>query len=238
MSNMKKLFVFIMFLACTACTTNNPYILDLREEIPIEAVSYPNEVIMGNPLDINLINNNLYIFVYQGDYPILILDPEDGHLIKEWGARGNGPGEFGDYPIPWGRCKDKLFIHDENRFIVHQYDIKEQEGISSLSFVKDFAFSRFKYTFGYGTFLENGKVVVNSINNTPQPLMLMNLQLDSLNNFGGVVPDQNEYSLGLFTSELASYGNTFVQAMKNFGYLACYEQTGEKDVTLKWKYYL
>ena len=55
MSNMKKLFVFIMFLACTACTTNNPYILDLREEIPIEAVSYPNEVIMGNPLDINLI---------------------------------------------------------------------------------------------------------------------------------------------------------------------------------------
>ena len=238
LNNMKRLFAFITFLACAACTTEDPnHLLDLGEETPItpiEAVSYPHEVIMGNPLDINLINNNLYIYVYQGDYPILILDPEDGHLIKEWGARGNGPGEFGDYPIPWGKYKDKLFIHDQNRFIVHQYDIEKRDSFSNLSYIKDFTFSRFKYTFGYGTFLENGKVVVNSINNTPQPLMLMNLQLDSLNNFGGVVPDQNEYSLGIFTSKLASFGNTFVQAMDDFGYLACYEQTGEKDITLKW----
>lgn len=238
-NNMKRLFAFIAFLACAACTTNDPnHLLELGEETPIEAVSYPNEVIMGNPLEINLINNKLYVFVYQGDYPIIILDPKDGHLIKEWGARGNGPGEFGDYPIPWGKYDNKIFIHDENRFIVHQYNIEKKDSFSNLSYIKDYAFSRFKYAFTHGTVLANGKVVANSIINTPNPLMLMNLQLDSLNNFGGVVPDQNRYQMEIFSSLLASHGNTFVQAMIKLGYLACYEQTGEKDVTLKWEYYL
>ena len=193
---------------------------------------------MGNPRDISLINNNLYVFQSQGEYPALILDPEDGHLIEEWGARGNGPGEFGDYPIPWGKYKEKLFIHDQNRFVIHQYNIEKKDSFSNLSYVKDYTFSRLKYTFTNGIILENGNMVVSSANNTPHPLMLMNLQLDSLNNFGGIVPDQNKYNFGIFRSELASYGNTFVQAMKNFGYLACYEQTGEKDVTLKWEHYL
>ena len=239
LNNMKRLFAFITFLACAACTTEDPnHLLDLGEETPIEAVSYPHEVIMGNPRDISLINNNLYVFQSQGEYPALILDPEDGHLIEEWGERGNGPGEFGDYPIPWGKYKEKLFIHDQNRFVIHQYNIEKKDSFSNLSYVKDYTFSRLKYTFTNGIILENGNMVVSSANNTPHPLMLMNLQLDSLNNFGGIVPDQNKYNFGIFRSELASYGNTFVQAMKNFGYLACYEQTGEKDVTLKWEHYL
>ena len=122
--------------------------------------------------------------------------------------------------------------------MIHQYNIEKKDSFSNLSYVKDYTFSRLKYTFTNGIILENGNMVVSSANNTPHPLMLMNLQLDSLNNFGGIVPDQNKYNFGIFRSELASYGNTFVQAMKNFGYLACYEQTGEKDVTLKWEHYL
>ena len=42
LNNMKRLFAFITFLACTACTTEDPnHLLDLGEETPIEAVSYP-----------------------------------------------------------------------------------------------------------------------------------------------------------------------------------------------------
>ena len=45
LNNMKRLFAFITFLACTACTTEDPnHLLDLGEETPIEAVSYPHEV--------------------------------------------------------------------------------------------------------------------------------------------------------------------------------------------------
>ena len=231
---MKNSIFYIVTLVLIVACTSSPQIdkLELGKPISIQAIEYGKEIIMSNPLGIEIIENNLYIFQPNGENAALIMDIDSGNIINSWGRRGNGPGEF-YYPIYWGKTQDTFYLHNVNRYQLRKYTLLDSE----LTLAKEIEMDKNQFL-RHATVLENGCIVASVIYGTPKPLILLDKQLNTLINFGDI-PDKAHSSENHITYShcLSSYKNMFVAAMHNLGYIACYEQKGD-SIEKKWEHYL
>ena len=179
---MKNSIFYIVSLFFIAACTSSPKTdkLELGKPIPIQATEYGKEIIMSNPLGIEIIENNLYIFQPNGDYAALIMDLDNGNIINSWGRRGNGPGEF-YYPIYWGKNQDTFYLHNVNRYQLRKYTLLNSE----LTLTEEIELDK-NYFLRHATVLENGCIVASVIYGTPKPLILLDKQLNTLINFGDI----------------------------------------------------
>lgn len=230
---MKKSLLILLtgILSCTS--PQEQEILKLVEPVPIESMEYEQEAIFANPLSIEKVGDRLYLFQGRGDAVALMMDVKTGQIIGAWGERGNGPGEF-MYALSWGETTDGLFhLSDVNQFKVRKY-ISEKD---SLIIKKELAIKPV-ISYVMGTVLDNGCMVVSAIYGTESPLLLMNEQSEILCSFGEL-PDKAHglTDLRTYGGCLDAFGEHFVFAMNDIGYIACYEQ--KKDTIEKsWEHYL
>lgn len=233
-----RLYIYFTFVFCfiLSCSSPQSEKLQLGQATELKAQEFEHEIIMSNPLGLEMIDNNLFIFQSTGEYAALIMNINNGSIIDSWGIRGNGPGEF-MYPLEWGinRKEKMIYLHNLNRFQLRQYKYSNQE----LTLLKETSFKGLQSSVREATVLENGNIIASVIYGNDKPLLLLNSQLDSLNNFGELPDDEHKtIDLRTYSSILSSYKNTFIQVMYDLGYLACYEQKDDNTILKKWEYYL
>lgn len=233
-----------LLLTCIEACTDSPKnlnestILKTGKEIPVQPINYPHEVIMSPPNGILLVNDTtLYVFQTNRDVAALVIDATDGHPQKNWGQRGSGPEDW-SYPRSWGEQNGTYYVWDQMISELRAFQAEDQDTIMNLQPVSKQRLKLSGLLISDGTVLANQKAVLCNIHDTEQPLLLTNDQLDTLISFGrpNLLPTQAHISA--LNGSLSSFQNTFVYALFDFGYIACYEQTGEKDVELKWEHYL
>lgn len=237
-----KHIIFILIIAiASSCSDNKKSdLLILDKSISLKCIEYDNELIMPNPLSIELIGNSLYLFQPQGEDAALIVDKNNGKIKGSWGKRGNGPGEF-TYPLFWGgNSKEKyIYLYDMNRFTLRSYKYNDLSNESNLVIKKELKLKSYMAALRYATVLENGNIIASCTYNQESPLLLMNNNLDSINSFGDI-PDKDHKSIDLrsYWGTLSSFQNKFVFAMAELGYIVCYEQEKSGDIIKKWEHYL
>lgn len=229
--------IVITIIICSCSDRKNSELLILDNGITLKGIEYDNELIIPNPLSIEFFDNSLYIFQPQGEDAVLIVDINDGRLKGTWGKRGNGPGEF-TYPLFWGRNinEKNIYLYDLHHYTLRTYDttnkdnwvLKEEKKLK-----QDFAVLR------YATVLNNSNIVASCTYNLEYPLLLMNNKLDSITSFGDI-PDKDHKSIDLrsYWGHLSSYKNTFVYAMAELGYIACYTLTPTNEIIKQWEHYI
>lgn len=231
-------YIYLTFVFCfmLSCSSPQSEILQLGKVTELKAHEYEHEIIMSNPLGLEMIDNNLFIFQSTGEDAALIMNTNSGSIVGSWGIRGNGPGEF-MYPLEWGinRKEKMIYLYNLNRFQLRQYKYNDKE----LILLKETSFKGLQSFVREATVLENGNIIASVIYGNEKPLLLLSSQLDSLNNFGELPNDKHKSTdLRTYGSILSSYKNIFVQTMCDLGYLACYEQKDDNTIIKKWEYYL
>lgn len=231
-------YIYFLFVFCfiVSCSSPQPEILQLGQATELKAEEYEHEIIMSNPLGLEIIDNNLFIFQSTGDVAALIMNTTNGSIIDSWGIRGNGPGEF-MYPLEWGinRKEKTIYLYNLNRFQLRQYKYNDKE----LTLLKETPFKGLQSSVREATVLENGNIIASVIYGNEKPLLLLSGQLDSLNNFGELSDNEHKsIDLRTYGSILSSYKNIFIQTMCDLSYLACYEQKDDNTIIKRWDYYL
>lgn len=233
------IFILIIVIASSCSDKKKSDLLILDKSVSLKCIEYDNELIMPNPLSIELIDNSLYLFQPQGEDAALIVDKNNGKIKGTWGKRGNGPGEF-TYPLFWGENpKEKqIYLYDMNRFILRSYTYHHLSNKSDLVIKNEVKLKPNTVALRYATVLDNGNIIASCIYNQESPLLLMNNNLDSINSFGDI-PDKDHKSIDLrsYWGTLSSFQNKFVFAMAELGYIVCYEQN-KNEIIKKWEHYL
>lgn len=233
----ERCFHYIILCYITiSCSYPKSEILQIGEAIEMNALEYKNEIIINNPLDIEIIDNNLFLFQSKGDKAAKILNINNGEITNSWGTRGNSSEEF-IYPLSWGINKEKmtLYLYDLNCFILREYKYNNE----NLILINETPYKRKQNTLLHATVLDNNNIIASVIYGNEKPLLLLNEKLDSLCNFGEI-PDINHKTIDLrtYSSILSSYKNTFVNVMADLGYIACHEQSKDGTIKKKWEHYL
>lgn len=230
------IFILIIAIASSCSDKKNSDLLILNKSISLNCIEYDNELIMPNPLSIELIDSSLYLFQPQGEDAALIVDKNNGKIKGSWGKRGNGPGEF-TYPLFLGEnSKEKyIYLYDMTRFTLRSYKYHDLSNESNLVIKKELKLKPYMAALRYTTVLENGNIIASCTYNQESPLLLMNNNLDSINSFGDI-PDKDHKSIDLrsYWGTLSSFQNKFVFAMAELGYIVCYEQEKSGDIIKKW----
>lgn len=235
--------LFLSFLSCD--TENKEELLTLGKPIPLQAIEYPEEVIMRNPWAIKPLADKLLLFFpslsSSNKDVIKIMDAHTGSLIGHWGNFGNGPDEF-QASMYWG-SNDKtktFFLYDPNAGRERIYHWSSQGDSLLITQTKEISYKQQadKYLLR-GIRLENGNSVTAPLLGVEKSLLLLDNQLDSVVNFGDL-PDKacTAPTLEHFDARFSAYGNKFIVAMSYLGYVACYEQQPEGKVVKLWSHYL
>lgn len=215
-------------------------LIKLAEGQPLVCTEFKEELIMTNPLSIELIGDYLYLFQHNGENAAFVFDVAKDEILGTWGGRGGGPGEF-TLPMFWGSIAltNQVFIYDMNRFTLREYTNVNTSDKSDLIFKGEKKFPPNHAAFKWASALENGNFVTSSSYNLDRPLLLLSNNLDSICSFGDI-PDDEHRSIDLrsYWGRTSSYKNKFVYAMSELGYLVCYEQTSPDKVEKLWERFL
>lgn len=236
---MKTINILIIITSIlVSCSKSKTDLLMIGKEEQLIAIKYNSEVISASPLDIKIIDDNLFLFQGYGDDAAIILDKNKGTQIGSWGRRGSGPGEF-TYPIYWDSSSNTCFLYDLNKFIIREYQWNKQNDLVNLTLIGERRFDEKTKSIRSATVLENGNIVASVIYGSNKPLLLLNNQLDSLDCFGSISNiDQDNMDLRSLSGSLSAYKNKFVFAMLDIGYIACYEQLADGKIKKNWEHYI
>ena len=215
-------------------------LIKLAEGQPLKCTEFKEELIMTNPLSIELIGDYLYLFQHKGENAAFVFDVAKDKILGTWGGRGGGPGEF-NLPMFWGNrvSTNQVFLYDLDRFTLREYANVNTSDKSDLIFKGEKKFPPNHAAFKWASALENGNFVTSSSYNLDRPLLLLSSNLDSICSFGDI-PDDEHRSIDLrsYWGRTSSYKNKFVYAMSELGYLVCYEQASPDKVEKLWERFL
>lgn len=237
---MKQIVLLIATLAVFGCSSRqSSSLLDLGEEIQITAEEYANDLIIRNPLDIAVIEDEILLFMPQGENnAILMINKENGILDGCWGKHGNGPGEF-TYPIYWGHdtAKQELYLYDLNYRCLRTYAYQACDDSLSFDLTKEIKMQS-DIAIRPGAILGNHNIVASAFMFHNAPLLLMDEDLKPLQSFGRL-PGQDESftDMRTYVGGVGSYENQFAFGMEDLGYLAFYTLS-DTTVHKEWEIYL
>lgn len=242
-----KYTILLLLTLLVSCAESQKYpepkksvLIKLAEGQPLKCTEFKEELIMTNPLSIELVGDYLYLFQHKGKNAAFVFDVAKDKILGTWGGRGGGPGEF-NLPMFWGNrvSTNQVFLYDLDRFTLREYTNVNTSNMSDLKFMGEKKFPPYYADFKWASKLENGNFVTSCSYNLDHPLLLLSSNLDSICSFGDI-PDDEHRSIDLrsYWGRTSSYKNKFVYAMSQLGYLVCYEQASPDKVEKLWERFL
>lgn len=221
-----------------SCKQEQP-LLQLPEETPIVGEDYANEIIMKHAWAMDYRDGKLYLqFSQQSDHVLSIVDAETGQLIKNLGRHGGGPGEFMTASY-WGKDDSCLYLYDINQKKLRAYDWQLLDTAKYFPGTDGVDLPVVDGHLGDASML-NQKYFVASVDwGYDKIIAIVDKSLQTVTTLGNFPDKEHETTvLHSYWGRTATYGNKFVFAMAQLGYIVCYEQKADGSFELCWEHYL
>ena len=238
----------LMALASVSCSEKaGPKLLVLDNPEPLAATAQW-ELFSASVRDLTVLGDELLVFPTKVDVAIVI-DRYTGEEKGKWGQRGKGPGEFKQAHYCNGpEAGDDFWLFDTGLMKLRRYAVGNNAEDLMLAEEIDYATPSFADPV---CVLKNRFVAANvtmSADGYVSPLVLMDLEGNILKSIG-LLPDESHSQVKTvnkgqlvdyrsYGSRLSCYGNHFVQAMTEFGYLAFFDVDDQGNVSVKAEYCL
>jgi len=239
-TKMKKKYLLFIFLGFVCCTETEPgrSLVLLPDPVPISGKVYDQDIIAQIPSQIELVDNNLFLFrtmrlVAKG------IDKTTGEATVDLPFIGDAPEEFITPYFAGSSPEDSTFyIADATYRVMRKYEWKINEGMFTFDLLSEKKRDNQNIPYYVVNRMENGCfIALANAENLQNPLVLLDADLNEISLFGEMFEDAETLNPNLYHGALASYKNQLVYAMIDFGYLVSYSVSDDMEITKEWEHF-
>lgn len=207
-------------------------IIDLKDNI------YRKEIVANIPSEVELIDSALFLF-RPGGVVVKIINANNGADFGYFGSFGNGPGEFhSPHPTGYDKSDSSHYISDITSKKLTINKVSTNNDTIQFKLIKELHYPKSEISFGFMHRLENGFFIANTSSGSKKLLILLDKDLNIVHQFCDYplnIEVDNPFRL---YGHIASFGNKFVFAVLNIGYIVCYGISQKNEIKKEWEYLL